>query len=113
MALFADAPLKYLVFDEAHTYAGATGAEVACLIRRVRSLAGKTADEILCIGTSATLSDPTSKGRTTTRRPAASPPASSASMPRREARRRVLRRAGSGPAGATSPSSTTATAWTA
>ena len=36
VALFAEAPLKYLVFDEAHTYAGATGAEVACLIRRVR-----------------------------------------------------------------------------
>ena len=60
--LFADAPLRYLVFDEAHTYGGATGAEVACLIRRVRSLAGKTADEITCVGTSATLSDPTRKG---------------------------------------------------
>src|SRR5215212_4093860 len=62
VALFADAPLMYLVFDEAHTYGGATGAEVACLIRRVRSLAEKSADEILCIGTSATLSDPTRKG---------------------------------------------------
>ena len=61
VALFAEAPLKYLVFDEAHTYGGATGAEVACLIRRVRALAGKTADEILCIGTSATLSDPTKR----------------------------------------------------
>ncbi len=57
--LFAEAPLRYLVFDEAHTYGGATGAEVACLIRRLRALAGKSADEILCIGTSATLSDPT------------------------------------------------------
>ena len=56
--LFANAPLKYLVFDEAHTYSGATGAEVACLIRRVRALAGKKPDEIICIGTSATLSDP-------------------------------------------------------
>ena len=35
VALFAEAPLRYLVFDEAHTYAGATGAEVACLIRRL------------------------------------------------------------------------------
>ncbi len=61
VALFAQAPLKYFVFDEAHTYGGATGAEVACLIRRVRALAGKTADEILCIGTSATLSDPTKR----------------------------------------------------
>ena len=39
--LFAGAPLKYLVFDEAHTYSGAVGAEVACLIRRLRLLAGK------------------------------------------------------------------------
>jgi len=56
--MFADAPLKYLVFDEAHTYAGATGAEVACLVRRLKTLAGKSAEEIICIGTSATLSDP-------------------------------------------------------
>jgi ATP-dependent helicase YprA (DUF1998 family) len=59
VALFAEAPLKYLVFDEAHTYSGASGAEVACLMRRLRALAGKTADEITCIGTSATLADPT------------------------------------------------------
>jgi hypothetical protein len=57
--LFADAPLRYVVFDEAHTYAGAGGAEVACLIRRLRTLAGKSDNEIICIGTSATLSDPT------------------------------------------------------
>ncbi len=56
--LFAGAPLKYMVFDEAHTYEGATGAEVACLIRRVRVLAGKRPDEVVCIGTSATLTDP-------------------------------------------------------
>ena len=54
-SLFAEAPLKYLVFDEAHTYAGAVGAEVACLIRRVRVLGRKKPDEIICIGTSATL----------------------------------------------------------
>ena len=46
VALFAEAPIKYLVFDEAHTYTGATGAEVACLVRRVRALAGKKPDEI-------------------------------------------------------------------
>src|SRR4051794_14571180 len=51
-------PLRYLVFDEAHTYSGATGAEVACLIRRLRALAGKKADEVICVGTSATLADP-------------------------------------------------------
>ena len=59
--MFAEAPLKYLVFDEAHTYAGATGAEVACLVRRLRALAGKTPEQITCIGTSATLSDPAKK----------------------------------------------------
>ena len=61
VALFAQAPIRYLVFDEAHTYGGATGAEVACLIRRVRALAGKSPEETICIGTSATLSDPTKK----------------------------------------------------
>jgi hypothetical protein len=63
VALFAEAPLKYLVFDEAHTYAGATGAEVACLIRRLRALSGKKADEVVCVGTSATLADPSKPGR--------------------------------------------------
>ncbi len=53
--------LRYLVFDEAHTYEGAVGAEVACLIRRLRLLAGKDADDVICIGTSATL---TSKSET-------------------------------------------------
>ena len=57
VTLFAEAPLKYLVFDEAHTYAGAVGAEVACLIRRLRVLARKSPDEVICIGTSATLTD--------------------------------------------------------
>lgn len=59
--LFADAPLKYLVFDEAHTYSGASGAEVACLIRRLRLLANKSDDDVICVGTSATLSDPSKK----------------------------------------------------
>ena len=59
VGLLADAPLKYLVFDEAHTYSGATGAEVACLVRRIRALAGKKPDDIICIGTSATFADPT------------------------------------------------------
>ncbi len=54
LGLFTRAPLRFLVFDEAHTYAGATGAEVACLIRRLRAFCGKRADEVLCIGTSAT-----------------------------------------------------------
>ncbi len=56
--LFAGAPLNYLVFDEAHTYTGAVGAEVACLIRRLRLLADKGPNDVVCVGTSATLADP-------------------------------------------------------
>lgn len=56
--IFLNAPLKFLVFDEAHTYSGVAGAEVSCLIRRLRTLTGKNADEVTCIGTSATIVDP-------------------------------------------------------
>jgi hypothetical protein len=58
LGMFEDAPLKFLVIDEAHTYTGARGAEVACLIRRIRTFCHKTADEVICIGTSATITDP-------------------------------------------------------
>jgi ATP-dependent helicase YprA (DUF1998 family) len=57
LGMFIDAPLHYLVFDEAHTYAGAVGAEVSCLIRRLRAFCGKSADDVICIGTSATVTD--------------------------------------------------------
>ncbi len=57
LGLFIDAPLKFLVFDEAHTYNGAIGAEVSCLIRRLRAFCGKSADDVMCIGTSATVTD--------------------------------------------------------
>jgi ATP-dependent helicase YprA (DUF1998 family) len=57
LGMFIDAPLKYLVFDEAHTYTGITGAEVSCLIRRLRAFCGKSADDVICIGTSATVTD--------------------------------------------------------
>ncbi|MGI5818748.1 MAG: DEAD/DEAH box helicase [Armatimonadota bacterium] len=53
--LLQDAPLKYMVFDEVHTYTGTLGSEVACLIRRLRHVAGKSPDEVTCIGTSATV----------------------------------------------------------
>lgn len=55
--LFANARLDYLVFDEAHTFSGAQGAETACLIRRLRSFCGKGAQETVCIATSATIVD--------------------------------------------------------
>lgn len=55
--LFRHAPLKFLVFDEVHTYTGELGSEVACLIRRLRAVARKQPDQVVCIGTSATVSD--------------------------------------------------------
>ncbi|MBU1106387.1 MAG: DEAD/DEAH box helicase [Candidatus Riflebacteria bacterium] len=45
--------LKYLVFDELHTYRGRQGADVALLIRRCRLAFG--GHDIVCIGTSATM----------------------------------------------------------
>ncbi len=47
------ASLRYLVFDELHTYRGRQGADVALLIRRMKALAS---NRLLCMGTSATLS---------------------------------------------------------
>ena len=44
--------LKFLVLDELHTYRGRQGADVAMLVRRVREALNQ---EVLCIGTSATM----------------------------------------------------------
>jgi hypothetical protein len=44
--------LRFLVFDELHTYRGRQGADVAILIRRIRS---RCSHDVLCIGTSATM----------------------------------------------------------
>lgn len=60
--LFADARLDFLVFDEAHTFTGAQGAETACLIRRLRKFCGKRAQDTVCVATSATILDPTNPG---------------------------------------------------
>lgn len=47
---------KFLVLDEAHTYKGAHGTEVAMLIRRLKeTIFGKIDNCLTCIGTSATL----------------------------------------------------------
>ena len=45
--------LRFLVFDELHTYRGRQGADVALLVRRVRDACN--AVNLQCIGTSATL----------------------------------------------------------
>ncbi|MGL5059887.1 MAG: helicase-related protein, partial [Microcoleus sp.] len=44
---------KFLILDELHTYRGRQGADVALLIRKLRQRCGKN---LLCIGTSATMS---------------------------------------------------------
>jgi len=44
--------LKYLVFDELHTYRGRQGADVSLLIRRIQA---SSTNNLLCIGTSATM----------------------------------------------------------
>ncbi|MCK6580970.1 MAG: DEAD/DEAH box helicase [Anaerolineae bacterium] len=54
--LFRGSPLQFIVFDEVHTYTGALGSEVACLIRRLRDVAGKSSTDVTMIGTSATVS---------------------------------------------------------
>jgi len=44
--------LQFLVFDELHTYRGRQGADVAMLIRRIRS---RCEHSVTCVGTSATM----------------------------------------------------------
>ena len=46
--------LRFLVFDELHTYRGRQGADVALLIRRCRNAFGDA--NTICVGTSATMS---------------------------------------------------------
>lgn len=55
--LFQSGQWRFVVLDEAHTYAGAQGIEVAMLLRRLKHRLGKKQGEMLCIATSATLTD--------------------------------------------------------
>jgi ATP-dependent helicase YprA (DUF1998 family) len=57
--------LKFLAVDELHVYRGRQGADVAMLMRRVRQRAGR--DDLLCIGTSATLAAGASRADTRAR----------------------------------------------
>ncbi len=52
-ALFEN--LRFVVFDELHTYRGRQGADVGMLIRRIRAKATHAAT-LVCVGTSATMS---------------------------------------------------------
>ena len=56
--LFDEAALDYLVFDEAHTFRGAMGAETATLIRRLRTFRPPKLKNGICIAASATVADP-------------------------------------------------------
>ena len=47
--------LRHLVVDELHTFDGAQGTDLACLIRRLRMRLGTPAEKLVCAGTSATL----------------------------------------------------------
>ena len=47
--------LKYLVLDELHTYDGAQGSDVACLIRRLKSRMEMSRNSLCPVGTSATV----------------------------------------------------------
>jgi hypothetical protein len=52
-ALFRNHAVRFIVLDEVHTYKGALGTDVACLVRRLRAALGEARP--LFIGTSATL----------------------------------------------------------
>ena len=49
--------LSYLVVDELHTFDGAQGTDLACLIRRLKARLGTPSGWLCCVGTSATLGD--------------------------------------------------------
>lgn len=49
--------LRYLVLDELHTYDGAQGSDVACLLRRLKNRLKVEPGSLCCIGTSATIGD--------------------------------------------------------
>lgn len=49
--------LRYLVVDELHTFDGAQGTDLACLIRRVKARLETPPGQLVCVGTSATLGD--------------------------------------------------------
>ncbi len=49
--------LRFLVVDELHTFDGAQGADLACLIRRLKARLKTPERHLCCIGTSATLGE--------------------------------------------------------
>jgi len=53
--------LRYLVVDEIHTFDGAQGTDLACLIRRLKARLKTPYQHLACVGTSATLGGQNSK----------------------------------------------------
>ena len=51
----APGTLRWLVVDELHTFDGAQGTDLACLIRRLKARLGTGGEGLTCVGTSATL----------------------------------------------------------
>lgn len=49
--------LRYLIVDEIHTFDGAQGTDLACLIRRLKARLATPERHLCCVGTSATLGD--------------------------------------------------------
>ena len=47
--------LKYIVVDELHTFDGAQGTDLACLLRRLKKRLGTEDGYLCCVGTSATM----------------------------------------------------------
>ena len=54
--------LRYLVVDELHTFDGAQGTDLACLVRRLRARLRVTRERLICVGTSATIGGDENRG---------------------------------------------------
>ncbi len=52
--------LRYIIVDELHTFDGAQGTDLACLIRRLKSRLKVQPGYLCCVGTSATMGGPES-----------------------------------------------------
>ncbi|MDO5295793.1 MAG: DEAD/DEAH box helicase [bacterium] len=50
--------LKYIAVDELHTFDGAQGTDLACLLRRLKFRLGTPGGYLCCVGTSATMGSP-------------------------------------------------------
>lgn len=55
--LFRQGKWRFVVLDEAHSYAGAKGIEIGLLMRRLKLRLGHESGQMRCIATSATLTD--------------------------------------------------------